>query len=781
MVDADLARHRDDSWFILHAAMIHTRAGHPARAMEILQATPAHLWNYLANEMMLALIHQDLGRIDEAALESERASRSYDDNIRSRIEDTGKPPILELIDIVMLREVFRREVPTRLTGKPGADSPYLLLVRSRSLAGMGREREAEQALAAALAVRPDDAGVIASAARALAETGRGPQATAAWTRALTLFDRALASHPDDATLLRARAALLARRGEWDKVSADLVRLFRSRDAQPRWFLAGTWVVGPYPFDPDRLEFELARPLPPESSPDPSRPVAGPDGKAMLAWKPVTPNADGLIDLATPGRPDDRTSAYVLARVYAPEERDAVVLIANDDWLRFWCNGELILAQPLVYDPLVPVLVHFRAGWNTLLARVSNWEGAHVLKLKLSSDPEEIARAFGADVGKKGWSDRAAATLERLYAMVPARHGAWDNRAEALAGEVARRDDVFRRVVASRPEDSLLWQERGRYLAWLGKCDEALAAYDRMIHDHPDPEDAFVEYAAILLLEGDAAAHRKWCARLAERFGKTEGPFVRTMLVRACGLAPDGPVDPSRLISWAEQAVAKQPGNAANRHALGLAHLRSGHPEEAAKHLRSSIDAGEDSVRNWYALALARWKSGQPDEAGRWCAKAEDWMVQKESEFADRAAHPTPPISLVDWLEASVLRREVQHLVGRRRLGDIVLIDRTAPAGRELRLPLGVVELRHDAPRNGARDRSDCRRRSGPGPPSPTARSGPTSTARRWRSTSPTTRTRGVTSSPRRTPPRVRTTSPPSCTWPIPTTTSSSPSRCETTS
>ena len=38
----------------------------------------------------------------------------------------------------------------------------------------------------------------------------------------------------------------------------------------------------------------------------------------------------------------RSSVYVLIRVYAPEELGTVALVANDDWLRLWCNGELKL-------------------------------------------------------------------------------------------------------------------------------------------------------------------------------------------------------------------------------------------------------------------------------------------------------------------------------------------------------------------------------------------------------------------------------------------------------
>src|SRR5262249_19508177 len=155
-------------------------------------------------------------------------------------------------------------------------------------------------------------------------------------------------------------------------AADLVRMFgASRGTQARWFVAGTWVVGPYPFDKNNHEDDRARSLPPESDPDPVRPVLGPDGKATLSWRPVTSAADGSLDLAPLMQPKDRVSAYVLVRLYAPEECSVVALIANNDWLRFWCNGAPILAQPLLLDPPVLTPLRLRTGWNTLLAKVSN--------------------------------------------------------------------------------------------------------------------------------------------------------------------------------------------------------------------------------------------------------------------------------------------------------------------------------------------------------------------------------------------------------------------------
>ena len=108
-----------------------------------------------------------------------------------------------------------------------------------------------------------------------------------------------------------------------------------------------------------------------------------------------------------------------------------------------------------------------------------------------------------------------------------------------------------------------------------------------------------------------------------------------------------------------------------------------------------MGAGDDNVRNWYALAIAHIRLGRLDSSSQWLDKAESWMDQKESAFADRTLHPSPPIYVTDWLETLVLRREAASLLKHRKLGDVVLIDRIAPAGRQFRLPLGAVDLRRD--------------------------------------------------------------------------------------
>ena len=210
-----------------------------------------------------------------------------------------------------------------------------------------------------------------------------------------------------------------------------------------------------------------------------------DGRVHQPWRHRDAGPDRPRG---PGRPPlvqarDAAFTYVMVRVYAPAKRDVAALVANDCWLRLWCNGDLLLSQPLPLDQTAPLIVTLRAGWNTLLAKVSKRESAFSLNFKLTADFDEIARVFDSSMNKNDGSNEADDRLERLYGLVPDLHESWDHRCEPLATLVARRDTVFRRVIAARPKDALLWQERSRYLAALGKWDEALAAYDAMTRDH----------------------------------------------------------------------------------------------------------------------------------------------------------------------------------------------------------------------------------------------------------------------------------------------------------
>ena len=282
------------------------RTGDHRRGLELLDQTrPEYA---AANDLVgaRAIILHHLGRSNEAQMALADADRYIEESSRVMLE-TVLPIPVATAESLILREVLRREAYALIDGKPAPERSYGLLARARVLGLRGRDSASEKALAAAMAASPGDQQVIAAASRILAEQGRESRTGNAGSRAFALLEQAISSHPDDVTLLRARAELLCERGDWERSAADLARMFQAlKDSQPRWFVAGTWFVGPYPLDPSNPDAEIARSLPPESKPDPSQPVAGSDGKSTLVWKRMMPGADGRLDLAPSRSPTTRS-------------------------------------------------------------------------------------------------------------------------------------------------------------------------------------------------------------------------------------------------------------------------------------------------------------------------------------------------------------------------------------------------------------------------------------------------------------------------------------------
>ena len=208
----------------------------------------------------------------------------------------------------------------------------------------------------------------------------------------------------------------------------------------------------------------------------------------------------------------------------------------------------------------------------------------------------------------------------------------------------------------------------------------------------------------MLLTKGVAANRGEVAALVGRFGSPGSPFAGYVLARTGAMARGVVDDPGRLVRWAEPLAAADPKAGWPRHTLGLAHLRAGEYEQAIRQFEQSTKddpdwQGKVPVLNGLGLALAHHHLGHAVEARRSLDAARDWLDQGDREFADKTTHPMPPMAIPNWIEAMILRREAESLLGNRRLGEIELIDRTVRAGETLRLPLGVVELRHDPPRN----------------------------------------------------------------------------------
>ena len=80
------------------------------------------------------------------------------------------------------------------------------------------------------------------------------------------------------------------------------------------------------------------------------------------------------------------TAYIVAYVYADDDKEAILEMGSDDMLKAWLNGEMIVDSPK-YQALVrasyKIPVKLKKGKNTLLMKVSqggnNWEACAALK------------------------------------------------------------------------------------------------------------------------------------------------------------------------------------------------------------------------------------------------------------------------------------------------------------------------------------------------------------------------------------------------------------------
>jgi tetratricopeptide (TPR) repeat protein len=200
--------------------------------------------------------------------------------------------------------------------------------------------------------------------------------------------------------------------------------------------------------------------------------------------------------------------------------------------------------------------------------------------------------------------------------------------------------------------------------------QAAECYARALQRGPRDEGHFwFEYAAVLLLAGDRPGYAQACARMVERCGQAVD-LSAYHVARACTLAPDAVAEASRPGRLAEAELKANAGQFWSLTEQGALHYRAGRFQQAVPLFEQSLRADPRSGRavlNWLWLALAQQRLGKAEEARRWLGKAQAWL--------DRYGAGTPPpaeeelgVHLHNWLEAHVLRREAEALLGARPTG-----------------------------------------------------------------------------------------------------------------
>src|SRR5262249_42187614 len=134
--------------------------------------------------------------------------------------------------------------------------------------------------------------------------------------------------------------------------------------------------------------------------------------------------------------------------------------------------------------------------------------------------------------------------------------------------------------------------------------------------------------------------------------------------RACTLAPDSAKDPALPGRQAADELMQNKGAFWSLTEQGALAYRAGRHDEAAALLEQSLKADDKpgrAVLNWLWLSLVEQRRGKPTEARTWLDKATKGLGGEPPGPA--GPDDAKGLHLHNWLEAQVLRREAEKLLG----------------------------------------------------------------------------------------------------------------------
>lgn len=267
----------------------------------------------------------------------------------------------------------------------------------------------------------------------------------------------------------------------------------------------------------------------------------------------------------------------------------------------------------------------------------------------------------------GMAEEAIAPLRRATQLQPSYPASWQNLLNSLA-QLERWEEAEAAAlaaIAANPDNPALasdldWLHRTRARLSVTRRDwpTAVNSYTRALKGpHRTDSELWFELAAVHLLNGNAEEYRRVCGVMLDRCENAE---LRQFLAgRVCTL---GIIDSSELARATRLSMNELDGSADTAWSLtarGALMCRAGQAREAIPVFENSIRVGPDPVHaiiNWVWLAKAHLSLGEKEDAQRWLDKAGSWLDM--SELPDKSLH------LHNWLEALVMRREVQAELGR---------------------------------------------------------------------------------------------------------------------
>jgi tetratricopeptide (TPR) repeat protein len=139
------------------------------------------------------------------------------------------------------------------------------------------------------------------------------------------------------------------------------------------------------------------------------------------------------------------------------------------------------------------------------------------------------------------------------------------------------------------------------------------------------------------------------------------------VARACTLEANSVKDPAQPARLAEMELKANPKQSSSLIEQGALRYRAGAFEEAELLEEQSLQADPRSgvaVAGWLWLALTEQRLGKTEEARRLLDRAAKWLDQGRPDFSHSEIDKQKEgLHLHNWLEAHVLRREAEALLG----------------------------------------------------------------------------------------------------------------------
>jgi tetratricopeptide (TPR) repeat protein len=309
----------------------------------------------------------------------------------------------------------------------------------------------------------------------------------------------------------------------------------------------------------------------------------------------------------------------------------------------------------------------RLAW---VGRVAEAEDAYRAALKLNgpfANTAEVIGAvavshsnFGRFLDDQARYEEAEAEFSEAIKLLPEHGSFWVQRGWAYA-EMGQWDRGTADFVKSS-----FWVQRGWACAELGQWDKASADFAEATQFKEPDEQAWYSRAMLHLRDGNLDGYRGMCSDMLERFGAGAA--------WTCTLSPESRTDPDpdRIVSLAEDLLAKSSRDHWHVNQLGAALYRAGRFEEAVARLTEATELSCHPYRTnmlytWFYLAMAHHRLGHAEETRRWLHKAvqgTDEALKSPGETLAKSGNPDgviPP----NWsrrLTLGLLRREAEQLI-----------------------------------------------------------------------------------------------------------------------